>query len=433
MAIFVGSMQRLFMRLSQLGSGEQGAVLVIVLIITAVVPLITFGFMNLAGTSFQVATTRADLMRARYAAETGVSNVVSDLLEGTDARSLGYTVPAPVIGEFPVTITVGAPTTGAEPSPVYQYIDPGVGFGLQSLSAQTHYFLTIDNVQSGSGIRMNWAFTPVRQRWKTKLYDGLGPTALAAPTIIAQDNLESGDFSGGSGWVSPWATQGDSSVVSSGGPYEGTYHMQLRRGNGLVERGVDLSGQTDVRLQFQAKASSFDAGETATCSVSTDGVAFTVVRIWEDGEDDDVYRFEDIDLSSFAMTSTFEIACASNMSGPGDLFFVDDLKVISQVVPDPIAETSSTKGPGELFISGDGITTGQYTFDFFNDSGTDLVSGAFSTSGDANDTWIFAQAHKDYVITSTADNTTITGYARQIPGPTEPDIRERIFLESWEE
>ena len=107
--------------------------------------------------------------------------------------------------------------------------------------------------------------------------------------------------------------QGDATVVSDGGSFDGSFHLRLRRGDGRVERAVDLTGWVDARLQFQAKASSFDPGETATCSVSPDGVTFTVVRVWEDGEDDDVYRFEDIDLSSFAKTSNFVIACQANM------------------------------------------------------------------------------------------------------------------------
>ncbi len=405
-----------------------------VLIILGVAPLLTFGFINLAGSSLLISSKRTDQTLARYAADAGVTDVVSDLIQGEDALSLSYSVPSPTVNGLPVTVAVDLPVTGTEPSPIYQYIDPGTGFGLQSLPSQSHYFLRIDNVQTGSTVRLNWAFTPIRQRWKLKLYAGVGPVGVASPLISAQDDFESGDFLGGSGWICPWVDQGDASVVSDGGPFEGNFHLRLRRGNGHVERTVDLTGFIDVRLQFQAKASSFEPGETATCSVSPDGVTFTVVRIWVDGEDDDIYRFEDIDLSAFPMTSSFVIACDSAMSNRGDQFFIDDIKVVSQVVPSPLAEASSTKGPGELFVSGDLITTADaYTFDFFNDSGTDLVSAGFVTTGDPNSTWISAIAHKDYVITSTAGTATIKAYVRQIPGPSDPAIRQQVFLESWKE
>ena len=121
------------------------------------------------------------------------------------------------------------------------------------------------------------------------------------------------------------------------------------------------------------------------------------------------------------------------MSTVADLFFVDDIKIVNQVAPTPIAKSSGTKGPGELFDTGDLITGGEYTLDFFNDSGTELVAAGFVISGEADNTWIFAQAHKDYLITSTAGDYTIKAYARQIPGPTDPATREQVFLESWRE
>ena len=149
------------------------------------------------------------------------------------------------------------------------------------------------------------------------------------PFRLAWDDFESGDFSGGSGWLGPWITAGDAAVVSVQAPYEGTFHLQLRRADGYVDRSLDLSGQTNVRIQFWAKAQSFEAGEYAELLVSPDGSDFTTVRSWVDGEDDDIYRREDIDLSYFSMTSEFWIVFDAEMSGVGDMFFVDDLKIVS--------------------------------------------------------------------------------------------------------
>ena len=159
------------------------------------------------------------------------------------------------------------------------------------------------------------------------------PYPTPPPLRLAWDDFETDDFTGGSGWLDDWYDSGDASVVSTQGPYEGSFHLRLRRANGYVDRALDLSGWTNVRLQFWAKADSFEPGEFAQLLVSPDGAVFTPVRTWVDGEDDDMYRFEDIDLSSFSMTDEFWIAFDAEMSGTGDLFFVDDLKVVSTWTP----------------------------------------------------------------------------------------------------
>ena len=250
---------------------------------------------------------------------------------------------------------------------------------------------------------------------------------------IAEDDFESGAFSGGTGWLGDWSASPETSVVSTDGPYEGTYHLRLTHDTGLAKRVVDLAGQTDVRIRFWAKADNFEAGETATLSVNTvdDDPTYIVVRLWENGEDDNVYRFEDIDLSPFATSSTLWIKFAANTSGAGDLFYVDTLEMVSQALPTPIAEYADTRGPGALLVDGSLIAGGTYTFDFLNDSGTDLVSNEFGTSGDENETWAYAQAYKDHVVSSTAGGSTVTAYVRQVPGPTEPVTGQRIYIESW--
>lgn len=151
------------------------------------------------------------------------------------------------------------------------------------------------------------------------------------PYTLAWDDIESGGWTGGTGWLWEWYTNGNSSVVSTNNPYEGSYHVQLLGGtwnDGYVDRAIDLSGQSNVRLQFWAKAYNFESGETAECLVSSNGQQWDTVRTWVDGEDDNVYRFEDIDLSSYSMTGEFYIAFAADMSSTGDYFWFDDLKVV---------------------------------------------------------------------------------------------------------
>lgn len=149
------------------------------------------------------------------------------------------------------------------------------------------------------------------------------------PVTIASDNLESGGWGGGSGWLGNWSYSGDIDVTTQGNPNGGYYHVRLRGSTGYMDRVIDLSGQTGVRLQFWAKANSFESGETATCLVSPDGVDWTTVQTWVDGDDDNSYHLYDIDLSGFTMLSQFYLAFEANMSAANDFLYVDDLAIIT--------------------------------------------------------------------------------------------------------
>jgi len=151
----------------------------------------------------------------------------------------------------------------------------------------------------------------------------------SVPTDIASDDFESGGWNGGSGWLGAWGYSGDAEVTTQGTPYEGNYHLRLRSSTGYVNRAVDLSGQTDVRLQFWAKAYSFESGETATCLVSSNGTDWTVVKTWLEGDADNIYHFYDIDLSGFTMSSEFYIAFDVDLSHTNDQLYIDDVALVT--------------------------------------------------------------------------------------------------------
>ena len=148
------------------------------------------------------------------------------------------------------------------------------------------------------------------------------------PLKLAWDDFETGDLTGGSGWMGDWAVTGDVTIQMDEAPHEGSFHMRLRDSTAYVDRSVDLSGQTGVRIQFWAKAADFEATDVIELKVSPDGATFTTVRSWVDGQDDAVYRFEDIDISSFSMTSEFFIAFDSGVDDLTDRLFIDDLRIV---------------------------------------------------------------------------------------------------------
>ena len=64
---------------------------------------------------------------------------------------------------------------------------------------------------------------------------------------------------------------------------------------------------------------------------------------------------------------------------------------------------------------------GVYTFVFENKSGSQtLTTAAFSASGGTANTWIYAKAYKDYIITADVGGVSVTAYVRQVPGFSEP-------------
>ncbi len=83
-------------------------------------------------------------------------------------------------------------------------------------------------------------------------------------------------------------------------------------------------------LSFWAKARSFEGSETATVSVSDDGVSFTVLKTWVNGDDDNVYYYWEFDLTTFpeAFTNNYTIAFDANMGATNDRVFFDDIRII---------------------------------------------------------------------------------------------------------
>ena len=152
-------------------------------------------------------------------------------------------------------------------------------------------------------------------------------TVTRKEPATASDNFESGGWSGGSGWLADWYYEGDASISASDQPYEGQYHLMLRANTGYIKRSVDLLGKANLHLQFWAKARSFETGEEAECLISSNGVDWTPVQTWVNGDDDNTYHYYDIDLSPYTMSSEFWIAFEANMSDTVDSFYVDNLDI----------------------------------------------------------------------------------------------------------
>lgn len=148
--------------------------------------------------------------------------------------------------------------------------------------------------------------------------------------LLASDDFESGDWAGGTGWLQDWDHQGSAAIVGSDNPQQGYYHLVLNGDNDYVKRSLNLSSTQELRLYFWAKASSFQSGEEVRCLVSSNGTDWTVVKTWANGDDDDIYRFYDIDLPSYEANGQLWIAFQAYMTTPDSYFYLDSLAIVDR-------------------------------------------------------------------------------------------------------
>jgi hypothetical protein len=114
---------------------------------------------------------------------------------------------------------------------------------------------------------------------------------------------------------------------------------------------------------------SFEASETATCKISSDGVNWTTVYTWTADDNDSTYHHRLISLASYEMTDQFWISFNSTMGDTNDYFYVDKLEVIWLASAPTIAASDD-------FESGD-VTGGTNWLDNWDLSG----DAAITTSG----------------------------------------------------
>ena len=55
------------------------------------------------------------------------------------------------------------------------------------------------------------------------------PQVSTTKPVIAFDDFESNSFSGGGGWLAPWATAGDVSIQKKGKPKQGKFDSLAKR------------------------------------------------------------------------------------------------------------------------------------------------------------------------------------------------------------
>lgn len=155
----------------------------------------------------------------------------------------------------------------------------------------------------------------------------LNVTVNAVPIIIAFEEFPSNNWNTGFGWNTAWTHSEDTSIVTTGGMHSSPRHLRLRRNTGYAERAVDLTGYSNIKLEFWAKTNGFEAGEEAYALVSPDGLTWFTLKTFVDGEDDNTYKLYEYDLDSFGLTNNFLIAFDAEMNATNDYFYIDDITI----------------------------------------------------------------------------------------------------------
>ncbi|MFH1802322.1 MAG: endo alpha-1,4 polygalactosaminidase [archaeon] len=159
--------------------------------------------------------------------------------------------------------------------------------------------------------------------------------AVSAETQIAYDGFESGDWNGGSGWISGWYHQGDSAIVSDDSPYAGNYHMRMRKRNSYVDRPADLSQYEQVTLRFYAKVNSFESSDFANLMVSSDGINWHILRTFTPDDSDNQYHLYEFDLTPYGLTNNVWFSVDGEMSATNDYLYFDDVSFVTEDVFEP--------------------------------------------------------------------------------------------------
>ena len=185
----------------------------------------------------------------------------------------------------------------------------------------------------------------------------------------AVDDFESGDFSGGRDqWQSgAWSVSGDASV-QTGVPHAGNFYARLK-GTGAVQRTVDTTGLTGLRLQFWSQISSFAVGDQAHVDVSSDGTNWTTLKTY--GNSHNVNRYHMFDVPVPSSGNTLFIRFAGVMSTPDATWNVDDISVINA----PVFLGSEQIGPFEFneFL----LETGSSSILTMGSAVTEMVDGPY--------------------------------------------------------
>ncbi len=283
-------MKDVLKRTSKLRKDEAGQVLVYVTMIVALAAIIITPILHFTYAGYHSARTRIERTLELYTADTGIEDAMFQI---KNSDPLNPDDPIAALNYWDNTsFTIGAPQG---------WNDRDLDVSVEKVWIPGE--LTGDLYQA----------SPTTGYYADKL--PIGGLFTNVEMAAAQDNFDSGGWSGGSGWGTSWTHTGSASV-SNFAPYKGTYHLSFTNSEGRVERKASLEGFYEPELRFYANAYSFEPGDTAECQVSLDGSNWDTVMTWTDGSDIGTYELVSISLNdidpAYGNATDFWVAFESN-------------------------------------------------------------------------------------------------------------------------
>lgn len=143
-------------------------------------------------------------------------------------------------------------------------------------------------------------------------------------TLIASEGFESGDWEGGTGWNGKWKNASNALNTTSGTPYAGTHHLQLKK-TGSIQRPINLFGYSTATLSFYWKIVANNPGDQLYVDISNDGIIWTQLAnlTTRNGS----YVEESVAIPSLYLTATTQLRIRGTGNNNGDLFYIDNITI----------------------------------------------------------------------------------------------------------
>ncbi|MGH1420673.1 MAG: tandem-95 repeat protein, partial [Hyphomonas sp.] len=175
-----------------------------------------------------------------------------------------------------------------------------------------------------------------------------------APGPSAFDDFETGNLTGGTGWVGNWvitgAGSGDIDVETDGGDSS----MAIQDNDVQVARTVNLTGAETATLSFDYRRDSLESNEHlfVYISNSSTGGLVEIGRLSGSADDSSYLNFSADITSYIASDTTITFRTSSNWSGLTDEIFLDNISITSTATPPTGYEAEYTQNGAAIAIAG---------------------------------------------------------------------------------
>ncbi len=156
--------------------------------------------------------------------------------------------------------------------------------------------------------------------------------------LIAFDGFESNTFAGGTGWqAGSWTISSGVHTVTAS-KHSGSYAADMASGNRYIERTVDLTGYSDVKLSFWWGQNFLEGDENLVVKFFDGDTTVTLETITVTANSPNGsfkgWFFREYNLDTSTLTGASQKIRFETIEGGSDFFYLDDIS-INGVIPEP--------------------------------------------------------------------------------------------------